>query len=261
MTPGDPADRPPEGEGGTPGALPKAVEPLPKELPKSPRSPWGCNPDPGEADLLRFLERRDLPSEVVREVAERPEVSGSYALKLALARHPRTPRLCALPLLKFLHLFDLVRVAQTPAVPPEVKMAAEEAVLKKLEAIPRGEKITLARRATGRVASALLAADDVELAHAALENPFLSEADLLKILTRENLPRSVVESIARHKKWSQRYQIRLALIRHPLTPFAEILTFLPDISVADLRDACLDQRMAEPVRQYVLTHCASRRHP
>jgi UDP-N-acetylmuramyl pentapeptide phosphotransferase/UDP-N-acetylglucosamine-1-phosphate transferase len=32
-------------------------------------------------------------------------------VKLALTRHPRTPRLISLPFLKFIHLFDLVRVA------------------------------------------------------------------------------------------------------------------------------------------------------
>ena len=37
---------------------------------------------------------------------------------------------------KKLALFDLVRANQTPAVPREVKMVAEETILKKVEALP-----------------------------------------------------------------------------------------------------------------------------
>lgn len=261
MTPGDSHDGPPQGEAKTGAARASEFECFARETAKEVLIAFARNPNLPERDLLRFVGRRDLPAEVLREIAARPEVRRSYTLKLALASHPKTPRLVSLPLLKFLYLFDLVRVAQTPALPPEVKIAAEDAILKKLETVPRGEKIALARRASGRIASALLVTKDAELVQAVLDNPFLSEADLLKDLARENLPGIVVESIARHSKWSHRYHVRLALIRNPLTPFAEVLMFLPNITVADLNDICLDRRMAEPVRKYVLAHCAARSLP
>lgn len=216
------------------------------------------NPNLSEGDLLKLLERKDLPREAIQQIAVHKAGARSYALKLAILRHPRTPRLVSLPLLKFIYLFDLVRVSQTPGVPADVKMAAEEATLKKLEAIPRGERITLAHRASGRVAAELMVSKDLELIRAALENPFLSEAHLQQILTRQDLPKEVVETLAANEKWSHRYYLRLALIRNPNTPFARILEFLPDIAVTDLRDICLDRRMPEQVRKYVLAHCANR---
>ena len=216
------------------------------------------NPNLLESDLLRLLERRGLPRGAIQQIPAHPTGARSYSLKLALARHPKTPRLTSLPLLKFLYLFDLVRVFQTPGVPTDVKMAAEEGILKKVEAIPRGEKITLARRASGRIAAQLLTCEDKELIRAALENPYLSEADLLRVLARENLPRVVVETIAVDIKWSYRYGLRQALIRNPLTPLGRVLEFLPDIAVNDLRELCLDRRMPEQVRRYVLAHCAER---
>lgn len=261
MTPSDSRDGPARGAAKAGAARAGEFERFAKGTAKEVLIAFARNPNLAERDLLGIIERRDLPAEVLHEIAARPEARRSYALKLALTSHPKTPRLVSLPLLKFLYLFDLVRVAQTPAVPPEVKMAAEDAVLKKLETVPRGEKITLARRASGRIASALLVTKDAELVQAALDNPFLSEADLLKVLARRNLSGVVVESIARHSKWSHRYHVRLALIRNPLTPFADVLTFLPDIAVADLHDICLDRRMAEPVRKYVLAHCAARSLP
>src|SRR5208282_6272903 len=68
------------------------------------------NPNLKEHDLLRLLERRDLPEEALRELSHHAEAVRSYRVKLALVRHPKTPLLVSLPLMKFLHLFDLVRV-------------------------------------------------------------------------------------------------------------------------------------------------------
>jgi hypothetical protein len=216
------------------------------------------NPNLEERDLLRLLERKDLPQEALRELAGHSEAARSYRVKLALVRHPKTPRLVSLPLMKFLYLFDLVSVSQTPAVPTEVKMLAEETILKKVEALPRGEKITLARRGSGRVAAGLLVTPDAELIRAALSNPYLSEGHLLKVLALDKLPAVLVELISQHERWSCAYHLRLALIRHPLTPFARVLGFLPDISVKDLQDISLDPRMTDQVRNYIMAHCAQR---
>jgi len=216
------------------------------------------NPNLQEPDLLRLLERKDLPPEVVREIAAHKEALRSYAVKLALARHPRTPRLISLPLFKFLHLFDLVRVAQTPAVPADVKLAVEEAILKKAERIPRGEKISLARRGSGHVAAGLLLTEDEELIQAVLDNPFLTEAHVSRVLSLEKLSPRVVGIISRHDRWSRRYHLRLALVRNPHTPLHRVLRFLPDLAVNDLREACLDRRMPEEVRNYVQAYCVRR---
>lgn len=234
------------------------LEPFFKETAKEVLLALAGNPNLQERDLLRLLERKDLPVEVLRAIAAHKEAARNYAVRLALARHPRTPRLVSLPILKFLYLFDLVRVTQTPAVPTDVKMLAEETILKKVETIPRGERITLARRSSGRVAAGLLLTEDRELILAALNNPFLTEAHLMKILALHSLPALAVETIAHHEKWSHRYYLRLALIRNPHTPFPQVLGFIPDMAVPDLREICLDRRMPEPVRRYVANHCLER---
>lgn len=216
------------------------------------------NPHLREDDILRLLERKDLGAEVLSRIAARPECARSYAIHLALVRHPHTPRQVSVPLIKFLYLFDLVRVSQTPAVSADIKTVAEDTILKKLEAIPRGECITLARRATGRVAARLLLGNDSEIVAAALDNPLLSEAHLIKVLSLPKAPLDVILKIAMHPKWSRRYSVRLTLIRHPQTPFAQVLTFLPDIAVTDLWEICQDRRLPEPIRKYIKAHCRAR---
>jgi hypothetical protein len=211
-----------------------------------------------ERDLLCLLERKELSHEVVLELAQHKAVRRSYSVQLALVRHPKAPRRVSLPLMKFLYIFDLLRVAQTPAVPADVKMVAEETILKKLAALPRGQRTSLARRGTGRLAARLLVNSDEELIRAALDNPYLTEGLLLKVLAREALPPAVVDHIAQHPRWSHHYYLRLALIRNPLTPLARVLAFLPDMAVTDLRDICLDHRMPRGVRKYIQAHCTAR---
>ncbi len=216
------------------------------------------NPHLQERDLLRLLERKDLAQEVVLELARHKAVQSSYAIKLALVRHPKTPRQVSLPLMKFLYIFDLLRVAQTPAVPADIKIVAEEAILKKTVAMPSGQQTALARRGTGRIASSLLMKSDLELIRAALDNPHLTEGQLLKVLATEGHSLMAVDQISQHPRWAHRYHLRLALIRNPLTPLARVLAFLPDMAVTDLRDICLDHRMLPQVRKYIEAHCAVR---
>lgn len=235
-----------------------ALEPFFRESAKEVLVALARNPNLEERDLLRLFERRDLPAEAIREIARRPEAESRYAVRLELARHPRTPRRISLPMLKYLYLFDLLKVAQTPAAPADIKVAAEESIIKKTSSLPRGEQITLARRAPGRVAAEMLFTTDPELARAVLENPYLTEANLMKVLAHEKLPAAAVGLIAQDQKWSSRHYLRLAMIRNPFTPLRDILAWLPNLAVNDLREICLDPRMKDQVRRYILADCEHR---
>jgi len=237
---------------------PESIEALLRETAKPVLLALAQNAHLQERDLLRLLERKDLATEVVSELANHRNALGNYNVQLALARHPRTPRMVSLPVLKFLYLFDLLRVAQTPGVPSDVRSAAEETILKKLAGIPRGDQISLARRGTGRLAASLLMGGDPDIVCAALDNPYLTEAHLVKALANEDVPPLVVNLISEHRRWSHCYALRLALIRSPHTPFARVLGFLPEIAVPDLRDICLDRRLPVHLRNYVQSHCQSR---
>jgi len=239
-------------------STPGAIEGFLRETAKEVLVALAQNPHLQERDLLRLLERKDLPPEAVRELANHRGARGSYNVHLALARHSRTPRMVSLPILRSLYLFDLLRVAQSPGVPSDVRMAAEEALLNKLEGLDRGDKISLARRGTGRIAAALLTSADEEVVPAALDNPYLTEAHLLRVLSRDDIPPLVVRQLAEHGRWSHRYALRLALIRNRHTPFGRVLAFLPEMAVSDLRDIGLDRRLPASLRNYIRAHCHAR---
>jgi hypothetical protein len=209
------------------------------------------NPALDETQLCLLLGRKDLPGEILEEVARRKPLLKNYGVKRALVFHPRTPRLTSLRLLHDLYLMDLVQAALSPGVIVEVKRNAENQLLARLPQLPLGQKITLARRGPARVAGALLAEGHAQIISIALDNPYVTEAQILKTLSRAKLSTAVIPAIARHRKWSISYNVRLALVRHPSSPLATILAYLPELTVSDLRELASPGIVLESLRKYL----------
>jgi hypothetical protein len=209
------------------------------------------NPALDELQLCLLLERKNLPGEILEEVGRRKAFLKSYRVKKALALHPRTPRLVSLRLLRDLYLMDLVQVTILPGVSAELKRNAEDQLLARLPQLPLGQKITLARRGPGRVAGAMLAEGHPQVVSIVLDNPYMTEAQILRTLAREKLPVTVVPAIIQHRKWSLAYNVRLALVRQPSAPLSTILGFLPQLTVSDLRELAAPGIVPENLRKYL----------
>jgi hypothetical protein len=216
------------------------------------------NPAFDETKLTLLLSRKDLPTEILEEVGARKALLKSYSVKKALLLHPRTPRLIGLRLLKELYLMDLVQFTLSPGVSAELKRYAEEQLVARLPQLPLGQKITLGRRGPGRVAGALVAEGHAQVMPIALENPYLTEAQVLRALAREKVPVAVVQALASHRKWSQSYNVRLAIVRNSSTPISVVLGFLPQLTVSDLRLLAEPGIVAENLRKYLLAEVRRR---
>jgi hypothetical protein len=216
------------------------------------------NPAFDETKLTLLLSRKDLPAEILEEIGRRKALLKSYAVKKSLLLHPRTPRLIGLRLLKELYLMDLVQFTLSPAVSVELKRYAEEQIVARLPQMPLGQKITLARRGPSRVAGALVADGHAQVMPVALENPYLTEAQVLKALAREKVPVVVIQALTNHRKWSQSYNVRLAIVRNASTPISIVLGFLPHLTVNDLRVLAEPGIVAENLRKYLLAEVRRR---
>lgn len=189
---------------------------------------------------LRLLKRNDLHAEILERISKNGAVAKSRKVRLALVEHPRTPRHLSVPGLRGLFTFDLMRVALAPMVPADVKLAAEESLIRRLETISVGEKLSLARRASGRISGELLLDREARVVSAALENSRLTEAAVIKVLMRQDCPAGLVELVCHHPKWSVRREVRVALLRNQNTPLARALEFarsLPAPSIAEILQA------------------------
>jgi hypothetical protein len=194
------------------------------------------DPSLTEDFALALLKRSDLPSEVLDRLSRNSGAMNSRKVKLALVVHPKTPRHISVPTVRHLFTFDLMHVALQPVVPADIKMVAEEALISRLEKVSAGERLSLARRASGRVAGALLLDPEPRVIHAALENSRLTESSVIKALVRRDAPAALVEAVCRHCKWSPRREVRIALLRNEKTPLARAVEFARALPPAQVRE-------------------------
>jgi len=225
---------------------------LPEVQHQSPELLAAADPSLGEDRALALLKRADLRAEVLARLSKNASAKKSRKVKLALVQHPNTPRHVSIPMLRHLFTFELMQVALTPVVAADIKRTAEDALLNRLETISSGERLSLAHRSSGRVAAELLGDPELRVIRAALDNPQLTEADVIHTLTRADAPVLLVESVCAHAKWSLRRDIRIALLRNENTPLARVLEFAHSLPIRQLREILRSCRLPSRTREYLL---------
>src|SRR3982074_3770581 len=86
------------------------------------------NPALDETRLCLLLDRKDLPAEILDEIARRKPLLKNYRVKRALAFPARSPRLPGPRPLRELYLMDLVQLTLLPGTSAELKINAEAQV-------------------------------------------------------------------------------------------------------------------------------------
>jgi hypothetical protein len=201
------------------------------------------NPALGEEHLLALLKRRELPEELLKAVYRLELTQGSHRLKLALAKNPATPGPVAQAVLPQLYLFELVGLCYLPGVTPDQKLAAERIILQRLPVIPLGEKLTLARRGTAAVVGELLREGNPQILEPCLANPHLKEAAIFQFLNSAKATAETISIIARHPRWKERPNLRLAILRNPRTPGIWFTLFLGRLSTTEVRGLLQAKRL------------------
>jgi hypothetical protein len=200
---------------------------------------------------LSQLINRDITANAIEKITQSAGIMKSRKVRMALAAHPRTPRRIALRVIRELYTFELMQLALLPGTAGDLRRVADEFLLSRLSSITLGERISLARRSSGRIAGALLLDKETPVWQAALENPRLTESAIVKALQRSTAVPAFVESVSHHMKWSVRPETRVALLRNAHTPFARAIEFARRIPPAQLRDILHTSRLPERIKQYL----------
>ena len=207
---------------------------------------------------LVLLKRSDLSTQVLDRLSRNTAIMKSRKVKLAVVEHPRTPRHISVPMVRHLFTFDLMQVALTPVVPADIKMSAEESLINRLERLSQGERLSLARRASGRVAAALLIDSETRVIHAALENSHLTESAVIKALMRRNAPAAFVRAVCHHEKWAPRREVRIALLRNEKTPLSRALEFSRSLPRELVREILHGSHLPDATKKGLLKDVAER---
>ncbi len=209
------------------------------------------NPRLDEEHLLALLKRLDLHENLIKAVYQREETTASHRLKLALVRNPATPSWMSRALLPGLHLFELVDICVLPGSTPDQKQAAEREIILRIESIPLGNKIALARRGTATIVGELLKQGHPQLMEPCLANPRLTEAAIVQFLRSHRADAGTISSIARHPHWKNRPNVRLALLKNRRTPEVWFTLFLPSLHRNDLKALLVSRQLTSRQKSLV----------
>jgi hypothetical protein len=201
---------------------------------------------------LSLLKRTDLSADVLEALPKNSAVLKGRKVKIALIRHPHTPRHISVPMIRGLYTFDLMNIALTPITPADVKRVADEALIVRVPTISRGERLTLARRASGAVAAALLNDKDPRVIGTALDNSRLTDAAIIKALSTRDASEALVQAVCAHPKWSMRHEVQIALLRNEKTPLARALQFAQRLTAAQLREILQQSPLPAEDKAYLL---------
>src|SRR5689334_15828015 len=201
---------------------------------------------------LALLNHRDLPREALEALSKNGQLARLRKVRMAIVVHPRTPRHVSVPTIRHLHTFDLMQVALLPSVPPDVKRAAEEVLIGKLAGISSGERITLARRSSGRVAGALLLDKEERIMQAALANPQMTEVSIVKALKAGHGTELLAPAVARHQKWSYRNDVKAALLGNKDTPSGRLIHLAAELPINLIKDVLRSGRLTTQAKNSLL---------
>jgi hypothetical protein len=193
---------------------------------------------------LAMLNRRDLPREALEALSKNARLVKQRKVRLALVTHPKTPRHLSVPAIRNIYTFELMQVALLPAVPPDVKRAAEEVLIGRLASIASGERLTLAKQGSGRIASALLLDKEERIMQAALGNPKMTEVWIVKALKAESGTERLAPAVSRHEKWSFRNEVKAALLGNKHTPASRMIQIAGELPVNLIKDVLRNGRLS-----------------
>jgi hypothetical protein len=199
--------------------------------------------DLSEDQALAQLQRADISAAEIAKLAKSAAAAKNRKVALAIVRHPRSPRHVSIPLLRRMFTFDLMQVTLTPAVAADIKRAAEEQILTRGESLSLGEKVSLAKRASGRVAAALLQDPERRVIAPALDNTRLTEVLVVQALMKARAPTVLFELVGGHRTWMQRREVQIALLRSEKTPVERAQEFARKFSTEFLREIVPEGRV------------------
>lgn len=188
-------------------------------------------------------------AEAIEAVVAEQRLLSFYEVRRDLAFHPRTPETLAARFVPTLWWRDLMALALDTRLRPALRRTAEVHLGTRLPELAVGEKVSLARRASPGIISQLRHDPSPQVIAALLDNPRLTEGQLVHLLHGASTPPAILELIANDRRWGVRYPLRLALVRNPATPLKISWRLLEALRKPDLRPVAADPRLPEPVRR------------
>jgi hypothetical protein len=194
------------------------------------------NPALNEDLVVMLLHNRRVSAGILRQVHEERRFRRSPRVQTGLACHPQMPRALAMNLVPFLNWRDLAQIANHLLAPAPVRRSALRYLGQRFDEMALGEQTHLARTAGRAVLPVMVQHGSPEVVGALLQNPHLTEEDLVALCSRRDTPPAILALVARDPKWTKRYRVRQVLVHHEHAPLAVVLGLLTGLLSPELEE-------------------------
>jgi hypothetical protein len=215
----------------------------------------------GPEELMLVLRSPASTADILTRIARNRAWMRPREMKVAFVAHPRAPWVLARRFYPHLYWKDLADVAANLRISPVLRREAERLLKTRLPELSVGEKVSLARRGSRGIVEMLCGEPEPQVLRAVVGNPRTTEGDIARILARSDLLPEFLGWLASQSAWGQRRAVRLALVRHPSTPFAAALRSIQALSrgdLADLQHDAIAPRLARVAAERLLAEADSR---
>ena len=149
----------------------------------------------------------------------------------------------------------LFLVASPPTLGPgelAASLAPERPLRPSGRPLTLGERKSLARTHDREQILLLLRDPHPAVVAILLDNPHVTEADIVRIAAARPAVPASLATLAAHPRWSVRHPVKRALVLNPSTPLADAIRIATTLRSQELRELAADPSVPEPLR----THAA-----
>lgn len=112
-----------------------------------------------------------------------------------------------------------------------------------------GERKSLARKNDRKLISRILQDPDTSVIRILLNNPTVTESDVVRLCSRRPIAADVLREVFRNSRWIIRYRVKMAIALNPHTPIDLSLQIIPHLHSQDLRRIYRAHDLPKDLRQ------------
>ena len=109
------------------------------------------------------------------------------------------------------------------------------------------DKIKLAMKGDKEARTILIQDGNRMVQLAVLDNPRITESEIVNISRSRNVDDEVLRRIANSREWSKLYQVRVSLVNNPKTPVAVAMRFVSMLMTSDLKSLAASKSVPSAV--------------
>ncbi len=141
----------------------------------------------------------------------------------------------------------------------EVEEKRNEALWLRVRKMSIPQRVRLALMGDETVRRLLIRDPRKIVARSVLENPKLTDKEIMTFASTKSLDDEIVRRIARNREWTRLYGVRLALVRNPKTPASIAMSFLSTLNERDLKTLARDKEVPGYIQKTAKEIVARRR--